>query len=612
MKNKIYRILIVLVHCLGLCSCSKTTTVDKSYNLFSSYYVRMSDGVQIAVSVFLPKDLTTDKKIPAVIELTRYWRDFKYRFMPLHRDEYTRSGFAHIKIDSRGTGASEGTWTALSKREIKDYYEVIDWVITRRWSNGEVCPTGTSYMGITALLVAGTGHPAIKSMSYSFSPLVDYYNDSFAPGGIFNKKYNKLYSDLCQLADSNNTKFMLIPDPKIGSILRFFVTGMSPVNGDKSKEKLKQILEQRKKNPVSFYDDFSKIRNKDDVVMTAAGPTTIEKMSGYYYLNKIEKSQIPIINFGGWYDINGIYTALNVFNTISNKMHLIIGPWGHNLLHHVSPYLPEKTKPKMKMKQMQDEISSFFSSALSSKDEITKKIKYYTFGEEQWKTTTVWPPAGMEYKQYYFNDGNHLSQKKPFKNNGVDKYKINFHASASSGDKSRYFFGTTDTIYMDRAEEDLKLLCYTSEPLSEDVEITGTPIISLYVSSTHDDGAFYVYLEDVTEQDKVIYVTEGMLRAQHRKISTEKSPLYQDSGIYRTFRKKDRMPLVPGKITELKFHLNPISVLIKKGHRIRIAIAGHDNSVFERIPETGDPVINVYRNAVYRSKIELPVIKHNK
>jgi predicted acyl esterase len=69
------------------------------------------------------------------------------------------------------------------------------------------------------------------------------------------------------------------------------------------------------------------------------------------------------------------------------------------------------------------------------------------------------------------------------------------------------------------------------------------------------------------------------------------------------------MPFQVGEIINLKFYLQPISVLIKKGHQIRLAIAGHDKDTFIRIPEKGNPIITVYRNKIYNSYIDLPIIK---
>jgi hypothetical protein len=145
--------------------------------------------------------------------------------------------------------------------------------------------------------------------------------------------------------------------------------------------------------------------------------------------------------------------------------------------------------------------------------------------------------------------------------------------------------------------------------LTSDTEITGYPVINLYVTSTRTDGAFFVYLEEVDEAGKVTYLTEGQLRVIHRNVSKD-TPPYTTLVPYHTFKKKDAMPLVPDEIAELKFGLLPTSVLIRKGHRIRVAIAGHDKSVFARIPAEGTPVISVARNRQHASFIDLPVVRN--
>ena len=164
----------------------------------------------------------------------------------------------------------------------------------------------------------------------------------------------------------------------------------------------------------------------------------------------------------------------------------------------------------------------------------------------------------------------------------------------------------TEVTYKDRSRADRRLLTYTSPPLTEDVEFTGHPIITLYLTSSESDGALYVYLEDVDESGKVIYVTEGQLRAIHRRLSGEETP-YKFVP-YHSFKRQDSMPLIPGEVAELTFGLLPTSVLFRKGHRIRIAIAGHDKDTFARIPAVGTPVISVQRNRIHASHIELPRI----
>lgn len=115
-----------------------------------------------------------------------------------------------------------------------------------------------------------------------------------------------------------------------------------------------------------------------------------------------------------------------------------------------------------------------------------------------------------------------------------------------------------------------------------------------------------MYLEDVAPDGRVTYITEGILRAIHRKISPEEPP-YVHLGPYHSFTRADAEPLVPGEITEISFNLYATSALISKGHRIRIALAGHDASIFARYPEEGTPVWTLQHNSLYPSNIELPM-----
>ena len=159
-----------------------------------------------------------------------------------------------------------------------------------------------------------------------------------------------------------------------------------------------------------------------------------------------------------------------------------------------------------------------------------------------------------------------------------------------------------DVVYPDRAEEDKKLLTYTSAPMEQDMEITGHPLVTLFLTSTESDGALIVYLEDVAPDGRVTYITEGQLRAVMRK-TTEEEPLYKKFGPHRSERRDDASPLVPGEMAELTFDLWATSVLIKQGHRIRVAITGADKDSFLRYPRDGSvPVLTIQRNAVIGSK----------
>ena len=138
--------------------------VEPQFKAFAprNFYLPMRDGVKIAVQVVLPKDLPADQKLPAVMVMTRYWRarqnDGPGTFMPSH-------GYATVFVDARGTGASFGVWKApFSQDEVKDYNEVVNWIVAQPWSNGKVGAIGNSYTGNTALWLASTMHPAVKAI----------------------------------------------------------------------------------------------------------------------------------------------------------------------------------------------------------------------------------------------------------------------------------------------------------------------------------------------------------------------------------------------------------------------------------------------------------------
>jgi len=210
----------------------------------------------------------------------------------------------------------------------------------------------------------------------------------------------------------------------------------------------------------------------------------------------------------------------------------------------------------------------------------------------------------------YLFENYSLAREKPHKEDGEDEYKINFRAT--TGKNNRWWaLLALPILYDNREKMDEKLLSYTSEPFKEDTEITGQSIISLYLTSTHEDGAIFVYLEDVDEKGNITYITDGEFRVIHRKISNE-TPPYKTLLPFHTYKKQDAMPLIPGEIAEIKFSLHATSVLIRKGHKIKIAIAGGDKDTFLTYPKDGRPTIKISRSNKFSSYIDLPIIKRGK
>ena len=188
-------------------------------------------------------------------------------------------------------------------------------------------------------------------------------------------------------------------------------------------------------------------------------------------------------------------------------------------------------------------------------------------------------------------------------------------------------FGVAETLPY-RTEMDKQSLTYTTEPLSEDTEVTGHPIVHVWASSTADYGDFFFYLEDVDENGESVLVTDYYHRAGFATLVDNDEMIPNNPGIdvlpdlpwhgYREADYTDRV-FADGAIVEVVTDLHPTSWVFKAGHRIRLSIATADWPVFELHPKLSPsnrpdgsdnivPTIAIHRGGERASYIELPVI----
>jgi putative CocE/NonD family hydrolase len=152
-----------------------------------------------------------------------------------------------------------------------------------------------------------------------------------------------------------------------------------------------------------------------------------------------------------------------------------------------------------------------------------------------------------------------------------------------------------------RVEKRPDVLLFTTDELSEPVEVTGRLSATLFVSSDCPDTDFTVKLCDVYPDGRSMLVTDGVLRARYHK----------------GFEKESF--LEPGQVYELSVDLWSTSLVFNKGHRIRVAVSSSNSPRFEANPNTGRPFradkeTRVAKNTLhlslkYPSRITLPVPK---
>lgn len=577
----------------------------------SAEYHTMRDGTKIAVDVLLPAELPAGERLPVVMIMARYWRSMALRIPePPNKapigprediaDDLLARGFAVVIVDARGTGASFGTSrTPWSQEERADYAEIATWVQQQSWCNGNIGAVGISYEGSTAQYLVATGVEGVKSavpMAYEF----DVYTDVALPGGIFNQAFIGQWHESNHKLDNNQ------PSKLFPFFARLMVKGVRPVDADKKNgELLKQAIQAHQAN-TDVYQAISQITYRDDLFGTTGA--TLDDFSVFRAKAEIETHQRNLFIWGSWLDGTTADTVIRSFNTLSNPQISVIGAWKHEMTAHASPYQSSKEKPTPLQSERWDAIAQFFHQTLQDNTPPTgKTLYYYTLGEEAWKQTDTFPLPNTQTQTWHFQADHGLAPEKPTDPNGRDTYIVDF--STSTGTTNRWHTQMAQpVVYKDRAKEDRKLLTYTSAPLTEDIEITGYPVVRLFVASTEADPAFFVYLEDVDEKGIVRYLTEGQLRGIHRKVQDAAQAPYWVGIPYHSFLEKDAEPMPIGEIVEVTFGLNPTSALIRQGHRIRVAIAGADKDTFARIPTEGTPIFQVSRSTLHPSAIQLPII----
>lgn len=174
-------------------------------------YVRipLSDGRHLAARLWLPED-AEDHPVPAILECIPYRRrDWsRYRDSLMH-PYYAVHGYAALRVDSRGSGDSDGVLKdEYLAQEQDDAVEVIAWIAAQPWCSGAVGMLGGSWGGLITLQVAARRPPALKAIITVDSTDDRYADDMHFMGGC-------LLTDTVGWGATVMTQTCRPPDPEI-------------------------------------------------------------------------------------------------------------------------------------------------------------------------------------------------------------------------------------------------------------------------------------------------------------------------------------------------------------------------------------------------------------
>ena len=574
-----------------------------------SRYVTMRDGVRLAVDVYLPQGLPEGARFPAIIVATPYYRRFKSEgpvaeYTPMafrYRDAFVPRGYALVVVDVRGTGASFGMRDSFrSPKEREDFAEIADWIVAQPWSDGKIGATGISYPGATSLFLAGKGHPAVKAIAPLFA-IGEIYADQLYPGGMLSKVWAEQYNDCVVALDHDRKedikKYAYFKDPAF--------RGPHPVDEDPDGVLLAEAMHQHKQS-FNLHDAAPEYAFRGEGLLHDPS-LTLDACSPYHYFENV-RPDLAIYSVSGWFDGSGYSSAtVSRFLTLARDNHfLLLGPWDHGARTNASPWR-DRQVPHF---DVFGEVTRFFDHYLMGRAtgiEEERRIHYFSVHGERWQAADEWPPVPRKAK-LHLGQGT-LAKAKPASPSKVT-YQVDF--TVTTGRNTRYErLGLLDIpqYYGDWHGRDERMLNFTTEPFREPMELTGHVIARLRIASSETDAAVFVYVAEVDGQGRSHYVTEGMLRALHRK--TAKPPAnYACDWTYRTFRRKDAKLLQPGEPADLEITLLPVSWVFAKGSRLRLSIAGADALHYPQVPHGRPPCLEVVCGGAKGSRIDLPLVPY--
>lgn len=554
-----------------------------------SAYAPMRDNVRIALDVVRPAGDGAATKRDTILVMTRYLRGVKGKPSNQYADLFVPHGYAVVVGDVRGTGASFGKWLySRSTAEVDDYREVMDWIVAQPWSTGAVVGYGHSYTANTADFMAVHNHSALKGL-IAESGDYDPYETLFPNGVPPTNSTWKTWSDSIKSQDLN-----------LGS------PGVRPVGPGGEADLEAAVREHEPAPPI--WDGVTQVTFRDDRPTTWGGAAFLD-WSIQEEADRVSHSSTPTQYWAGWFDAATPEGAVRRFLQVTNPMSVVIGPWPHRYdspydpLHDplrpandvIPPATPARQRNNMRFADL------CFSGRTAS--EQGKVLHYYTLGEGVWKSTRSWPIPATR-RRWYMADGLRLTSA-PI-SSGFDSLQVDPELGDVVSNRWASSLGH-EVNYGDRQQFDAARLAYTSEPLTHDVEITGHPIVHLKITSTREDGNFFAYLEAVGPDGVSCYLTEGELRALHRKVWTD-SP-FSVTGPQHSCLKRDAEPLNPGEPAILEFTMQPISARVPAGFRLRVCLAGSDKTNFATVPADGMPPQLDFHHGPAGCYIDLPIIE---
>lgn len=556
--------------------------------------IPMRDGVRLAAQVWAPRDAVG----PLPILMTRspygFTEERVRRGLGGVYRELAQDGFIFVFQDIRGRFGSGGEFVNLRPKrtsrdgvdESTDTYDSIDWLVKNQpGNNGRVGVWGVSYGGWTAAMATIEPHPALKAVSSQASPNDMFIGDDFHHNGAFRLDY--AWSWVSALETDGRT--------------------MKPFDFDGSADAYGWYLKQ------------SDLASLDRQHLGRAAPSWQNFVSHPNYDSFWQQQRtssnlpasvaVPNLIVAGWYDQEDLYGPLSIYGSQEagdrrNLNYLVVGPWNHGGWRGPgAAYGPYEFGADTGAWYRSTIELPWFRHWLKGEGTLEQaEATVFETGSNQWRRHASWPPKDVAKRKLYLRAGGRLSFDPPpagedpatrFVSDPANPVPYRERAA------TKPFMSETSTWSTWLADDQAPfvrrrdVLFWQSEPLREDVTITGKVAANLFAATTGTDADWVVKLIDVHPSDAS---TPRELHGRQRMIAND---VFR--GRFRSGYEHPR-PLSPGAVLPYYIDLHQAAHVFRRGHRIAVQVQSSWFPLIDRNPQTFVPNVLRAKPRDYRAQ----------
>ena len=538
----------------------------------SSFYVQVRDGTRLAVDLFRPTrdGKLADEPLPVIWMHSPYnRRSFRgapaAEAYPGYAIELVPHGYNVAIVDFRGVFASfgrnigynRGEWVEAARW---DAYDITEWFADQPYSNGNIGMWGCSATGGSQMQALTTRPPSLRAI-IPMSAELDAY--AFAVnGGIARER---------PIAPPGT-------NPGRDMVARRDAMAV-PVDGPEAAALLTEAIAEHTEN----IDSVGQVPFRDSISQTT-GFEWWSVSSPHTYLDEMRQAETGVLSVANWDEAGSRHGPFFTFNNLHpDNTKLLVGPATH------CDWSTVEAETGLDLVVEELRFFDYWLKGIENNVMEEPAVTYYTYNAEEesaWRQSEVWPLETEVRTNLHLSSNGTLSRDQP---EAASVIRGSFSAPPAA-----------ETVSLSVPDGGL---IFQTEPLESDTEVTGHPVVNLWIESDQPDADVTAFLLDIApDGTSQTYQMLGRLRASHRA-TTE--PPYNHLGLpWHSFTSDDAAPLTPGVPAQLSFDMLPMSYIFQRGHRIRLLL----NFAAASENQGTDGQIHILTGGGTNSHIVLPII----